>query len=74
MGSVTPLRVDERTIHQAAVRFLRSHDQDPAATSRFYQFLVDSKITDADGKPAIFKASPEQRRVIYAWLLENTSP
>lgn len=74
MGSVTPLRVDERTLHQAAVRFLRSNDNDPMATDKFYRFLVDNQITDADGKPAIFKATPEQRRAVFRWLLDNTSP
>ena len=74
MGSVTPLRVDERTLHAAAVRFLRSHSNDPMATDKFYRFLVSSGIVDADGKPSIFKADAEQRRAVFKWLQENTSP
>lgn len=72
MGSVTPLRVDERTLHAATVTFLRSAQHRRQEAERLYDLLAGMGVTDPSGKPAILTADDTERRIIYDWLLANT--
>lgn len=71
-GSVYPLRVDEPTLRSATVRFLRSHSRNRMEIEKLYHFLRRNGIVDPNGKPAIMTADERERRMIYAWLIENT--